>query len=32
MTCIVGWTENDKVWIGGDSAGVCRWSEYKNKS
>ena len=22
MTCIVGWTENGKVWIGGDSAGV----------
>lgn len=22
MTCIVAWTENNKVWIGGDSAGV----------
>ena len=22
MTCIVGWMENDNVWIGGDSAGV----------
>lgn len=22
MTCIVGWSENNQVWIGGDSAGV----------
>lgn len=22
MTCIVGWAENDNVWIGGDSASV----------
>ena len=22
MTCIVGWTENNNVWIGGDSAGA----------
>lgn len=22
MTCIVGWAENNNVWIGGDSAGV----------
>lgn len=22
MTCIIGWVENNKVWVGGDSAGV----------
>lgn len=25
MTCIVGFVEGDKVWIGGDSAGVAGW-------
>ena len=26
MTCIVGWVEDDNVWIGGDSAGVAGYS------
>lgn len=26
MTCIVGFVEGDRVWIGGDSAGVAGWS------
>lgn len=26
MTCIVGFVEGDKVWMGGDSAGVGGWS------
>lgn len=29
MTCIVGWSDNNNVWIGGDSAGVAGYSLMK---